>query len=107
MKGTLLVQVLLSNGLYKVEHKSMVATVNTARKPFMLDELHYRMGHISPQATWKLVQDGTIARLNIDMFIQPGFCMACAQAKPTHKPVLQKLEGPQATKFGEKNHSDI
>jgi hypothetical protein len=33
--------------------------------------------------------------------------MACAQAKPTHKPVPQKWEGPQADKFGKKVHLDI
>jgi len=54
-KGTLLRQVPLFNGLYKVEHKSLAAAVNVARKPLTLDELHHRMGHISPQSAWKLI----------------------------------------------------
>jgi GAG-pre-integrase domain len=93
-RGTLLGQVPLSNGLYKVEHGSMVAAANVARKSLTLDELHHRMGHISPQATWKLVQDGIVTGLDLDMASQPGFCTACAQAKPTCKPVPQEWEGP-------------
>ncbi|KAF8512106.1 hypothetical protein JB92DRAFT_2724128 [Gautieria morchelliformis] len=72
-----------------------------------MDELHRQMGHISPQATRKLVQDGTITGLEVDMASQPGFCTACAQAKPMQKPVPQKREGPRAIKFGEKVHSDV
>jgi Pol polyprotein, beta-barrel domain len=50
MKGTLLRQVPLSNGLYKLEHKTTVAVANAVCTPLMLDELHRHMGHISPQA---------------------------------------------------------
>jgi Reverse transcriptase (RNA-dependent DNA polymerase) len=53
------------------------------------------------------VRDGTITGLEVDMASQPGFCTACAKAKPTRKPVPQKREGPRATKFGEKVHSDV
>jgi Pol polyprotein, beta-barrel domain len=93
-KGTLLRQIPLSNGLYKVEHGSMAAVANVARKSLTLDELHRRIGHISPQAARKLVWDGIITGLDLDMASQPGFCMACAQEKPTRKPVPQKWEGP-------------
>ena len=107
MKGTLLGQVPLSNGLYKVEHASMAATANTARKVLTLDELHRRMGHISPQAARKLIQDGTVTGLELDTSSEPSFCTACAQAKPTRKPVPQKREGPRAAKLGDKVHSDV
>src|SRR3979490_1212196 len=58
MKGMVIGQVPLSNGLYKVEHRSTAAVVNVARKPLTMDELHHQMGHISPQAARKLVQAG-------------------------------------------------
>ena len=49
-KGMTLGQIPVSNGLYKVEHKHTAATANVTRKSLTLDELHHRMGHISPQA---------------------------------------------------------
>jgi Pol polyprotein, beta-barrel domain/Integrase core domain/GAG-pre-integrase domain len=106
-RGTLLGLIPLSNGLYKVEHMSMAAAANVARKSLTLDELHRRMGHISPQAAQKLVQDGIMTGLDLDMASQPGLCTTCAHAKLTHKPVPQKWEGPRATSFGEKIHSDV
>jgi len=93
MNGMLLGQVPLLTGLYKVEHTSTAAVVSIARKPLTLDELHRKMGHISPQITQKLVQDGTIMGLEVDLLSQPSFCTACAQAKPTRKPIPQKRRG--------------
>jgi GAG-pre-integrase domain len=106
-QGTLLGQVLLSNGLYKVEHESTAAATSTARKILTLDELHRRMGHISPQVTRKLVRDGVITGLELYAASQLGFCTACTQAKPTRKPVPQMREGQRAAKFGKKVHSDV
>ena len=71
----------------------MAAAANIARKPLALDELHHMMGHISSQTAQKLVQDSTIMGLEVDLLSQPSLCMACAQAKPTCKPILQKREG--------------
>jgi Pol polyprotein, beta-barrel domain/GAG-pre-integrase domain len=93
-RGTMLGQVPLSDGLYKVEHKDTAAAANTACKRLTLDKLHRRMGHISPQVARNLVRDGTITGLEVDMTSQPGFCTACVQAKLTRKPVPQKREGP-------------
>ena len=107
MRGTLLGQIPLLNGLYKVEHKDTAATANVVQKVLTLDELHHRMGHISPQIARKLIRDGVITGLEVDMLSQPSFCMACAQARPTCKPVPQKREGPRAMKFGEKVHFDV
>ena len=106
-RGALLGQIPLSNGLYKVEHKSVAAPANTIRKMLTIDELHQRMGHISPLIAWKLVRDGTITGLDLDASSQLNFCKACAQAKPMRKPVPQTWDGPRASTFGEKVHSDV
>ena len=55
MRGTLLGQVPLSNGLYKVEHKDTAAAANVVQKVLTLDELHRRMGHIFLQIARKLI----------------------------------------------------
>jgi hypothetical protein len=105
-KGTLLGQVPLSNGLYKVEHKNTAAAANAARKPLTLEELHCRMAHF-PASRQEAGpgRHGHGARCGP---IKPTrLCTACVQAKPTRKPVPQKTEGPRATKFGEKIHLDV
>ena len=104
---TLIGQIPLLNGLYKVECKPTAPTMNVAWRLLTLDELHCHIGHISPQTAWKLVWDGTIMGLDVDMSSQSSFCMACAQAKPMCKSVPQKWEGPQVTKVSEKVHSDV
>jgi Pol polyprotein, beta-barrel domain/GAG-pre-integrase domain len=106
-RGAILGQIPLSDGLYKVEHKPTAVVANVARKTLTIDELHRHMGHISPEVARKLVQEGTVTGLDVDMSSQPGFCTACAQAKPTRKSVPQKREGPRAMRIGEKVHSDV
>ena len=97
--GMLLGKITLSNGLYKVESKCIVPTANVTQKVLIPDELHCCMGHISLQVTHRLIHDGTITGLDVDMSSQPDFCMACTQAKSMQKPVPQKQEGPCAMKI--------
>jgi len=65
------------------------------------------MGHISPITAKKLVKDGHVTGLSLDMSSEASFCEACAKAKPTRKPVPKECGGPRATTHGEKVHLDI
>jgi hypothetical protein len=67
---------------------------------------HSTNWHISPAAAKKLVKDGAITGLTLDMSSESIFCVSCAKAKPTHKPVLKEKAGPCTTSFGEKVHLD-
>src|SRR6266481_4901695 len=103
--GTVVGQIPLSDGLYKVTHNPMhVETANATRKLVTIDELHRQMGHISPQAAKKIVKDGAVTGIDLDMDSKPSFCDACAKAKPTRQPVPKERNSPLATNVGEKIH---
>jgi len=87
--------------------QSPVETANTTRKSLTVDELHHQMGHIAPEAARKLVRDGAITGIELDMNSKPTFCDACAKAKPTQKPILKERSGPLTANIGEKVHSDV
>src|SRR5882724_12790993 len=82
-------------------------TVNVAHKALSLDQLHWKMGHISPCAAKELVKNGTVTGLNLDMSSEASFCNACAKAKPTCKPVPKECTSPHATNVGDKIYSNV
>jgi len=82
-------------------------TVNVAHKTLSLDQLHQKMGHISPHAAKKLVKNGTVTGLNLDMSSKASFCNACAKAKPTCKPVPNEHTSLHVTNVSDKVHSDM
>jgi len=65
------------------------------------------MGHISPNAAKTLVKDRQVTGLTLDMTSEASFCEACAEAKPTCKPVPKEHRGPHVTNIGKKVHSDV
>ena len=54
-----------------IKHEATAALANTVHRALTLDELHRRMGHISPQIARKLVRDGTVEGLIVDPSSQP------------------------------------
>jgi len=106
--GLVLGQVPLTKGLYKYVYTPKTSeTTNLVQKTLSLDDLHQCMGHISPAAAKKLVKDGHVIRLSLDMSSEASFCEACAKAKLTHKPVPKEHRGPCVTPHGEKVHLDV
>jgi alpha-galactosidase/6-phospho-beta-glucosidase family protein len=106
-KGTTVGRIPLKQGLYKVEHKLPTESANAVRKIPSIDELHRRMGHISPQAIKNLLVKGIITRIEVDKQSVPTFCTSCAKGKMTRKPIPKERIGPQATRLGDKVHSDV
>jgi hypothetical protein len=95
-----------SRGLYKVMHEGESA--NSAVEGITLDQLHRRMGHISPAIAKKLVSQGFVT--GVKLVSAPDaefFCKSCVYAKATRKPVPKTREGERAKKFGEEVHSDL
>jgi hypothetical protein len=80
-----------------------------ALETITLDQLHKRMGHISPKVARHMVMKGfaTGVRLENDG-PQDIFCESCIYAKATRKPVpKERQEGSRAKVFGEVVHSDL
>ena len=97
----------LKDGLYKVEHKALTKTANIAHKVWSIDELHCRMGHISPRAITNLVTKGIIVGVQLDLKSTPTFCISCATGKMTCKPIPKERTGLRTTKIGSKVHTDV
>src|SRR5882724_4071365 len=80
--GLVLGQVPLTKGLYKYVYTPKTSeTTNLMQKTLSLDDLHRRMGHISPAAAKKLVKDGHVVGLSLDMSSKASFCKAFTKAK--------------------------
>ena len=70
--GKVLGQVPLTGGLYQHQYMFQAHEIaNVAHKALSLDQLHWKMGHISPHATKELVNNGTVTGLNLD--VKNGF----------------------------------
>jgi hypothetical protein len=50
-------------------------------------ELHRRMGHIAPASARKLVTDGLVTRIALDLNSWEEHCEACIYARTTWEPV--------------------
>jgi hypothetical protein len=93
-------------GLYRVEHE--YDSVN-AIDEISLDQLHRRLGHISPDTARRLVSNKLVSGLRLEETHagDPFFCESCVYAKATRKAVPKQREGERATEFGAEVHSDL
>ena len=96
-------------GLYKVEHELGIEEVNAVDETLTLEQLHCRMGHISPVITKKLVKNNFImgVRLESTSSSDPFFCESCVYAKATWKSIPKVREGEQVDVFVGEVHSDL
>ena len=94
-------------GLYRVEHSPETADVVTDQ--LTLEQFHRRMGHISSVSARKLVSQGLVTGVFLDLTepVKPFFCESCVYAKSSRKPILKVREGERATVFGGEVHSDL
>jgi transposase InsO family protein len=90
--------------LYKVVHASESAN---AVESMSLMELHHRLGHIAPSSARKLVQNGTIVRIELDPDSQKADCDAYIYARATRLPVPKVRISPPAQHFGDEIHTDV
>src|ERR1700678_1194625 len=96
-------------GLYKVEHELNIEEVNAVEETLTLEQLHRRMGHISPVIAKKLVENNFVmgVRLESTSSGDPFFCESCVYAKATRKIIPKAREGERAKVFAEEVHSDL
>ena len=94
-------------GLYRVEHYP--ETVNIASEELTLDQFHRRMGHISTETARKLVSQGLVTGVSLELTdsFNPIFCELCVYAKSSRKPIQKVRGGEHAAVFGGEVHSDL
>jgi hypothetical protein len=96
-------------GLYKVEHELNIEQANAVDETLTVEQLHRRMGHISPVIAKKLVENNFVTgvRLESTSSGDPFFCESCVYAKATRKVIPKAREGDRATVFAGEVHSDL
>ena len=96
-------------GLYKVEHELNIEEVNAVEETLTLEQLHRRMGHISPVIAKKLVENSFVTGVRLESASSgdPFFCESCVYAKATRKTIPKAREGERANVFAGEVHSDL
>jgi hypothetical protein len=96
-----------TNGLYCVDHNEVISAAGTSTTKLNLDELHWWMGHIAPEATRKLVKDGLVSGIELKGKGDAGLCDSCEYAKSTRKRIRKERIEPRAQNFGDEIHSNV
>jgi GAG-pre-integrase domain len=94
-KSDVIGQIPLVHGLYHVTEplKPLVSAVaNTAAKKMSISKLHRKMGHVNYDDLCKMVQDGMVMGIKLNLDLKPEFCEACIKAKATCKLFPKKSE---------------
>ena len=96
-------------GLYKVEHELDIEQANAVHESLTLQQLHRRLGHISPIIAKKLIKDKLVTGVRLAMVLSgdPFFCESCVYAKATQKIIPKEAEGNRAKVFAEEVHSNL
>jgi hypothetical protein len=99
--NVLLADIPVTNGLYKVEHSDHAAI---AAKTVTIEELHSRLGHISPEAAKAMVEKGLVIGIHLDEPKAPGMFDSCEFAKGSRKAIVCKQK---TDRFGDEIHPDV
>ena len=71
-----------------------------------MDELHQKMGQISPAVIKQLIKQKIVLGLKLDVKSEASFCPTCAKVKPTCKPIQERVKYVFQA-LGDKIHSDM
>jgi hypothetical protein len=98
----------LVRGLYRVGgfNSSPTPVANSASKLMSISELHRKMGHINHDDLRKMVKEGMVEGIELDINLRPEFCEVCVKAKADRKPFPKKSETVY-TAYGEKVVADL
>jgi hypothetical protein len=95
------------NGLYHVDHESYEIAASATMDTVTIEDLHKRLGHISPEVAKKMVEDNLVVGVKLNKSSNIQSCYSCEYAKAHRKPIWKEQELPCASKLGEEVHSDV
>lgn len=101
-----------SRGLYRINSTStipnLVHIASVASKVMSISELHRKMGHVNHDDLRKMVADGMVEGIELNIDSEPEFCSSCIQAKATRKPFPKQSEHNHSYQaYGEKIVTDL
>ena len=96
------------HGLYHVneEFSVHIATYRGVRV-HTLDELHWKMGHISHVIIKLLIEQKIVLGLELDTKFKPTFCASCMKPRPTRKLIPKEKVDYISHALGDKIHLDV
>lgn len=98
-------------GLYRVTDTPSIMTntqtVNTASQTITINQLHCIMGHINHDDLRKMVKEGIVEGIDLDMDSKPEFCDVCVRAKATRKPFPKASVSDRIKAYGDKVSADV
>jgi hypothetical protein len=102
----------LSNGLYRTSIAPKNAPASTeiavaASKKVSISELHRQMGHVNHEDLRRMVKEGTVTGIDLDMDSKPEPCHQCIEAKATALPFPKMSTSNRAKKYGDKIVADL
>jgi hypothetical protein len=72
-----------------------------------VNDLHARMGHISPALAKQIIKQGTVRGIELNDSPLLNFCDACIKGKFTHEPIPRQHTSKCAISQGAKVHTDV
>ena len=102
-------QIREKGGLYRVFTINSEVAANSveADETLSIDELHRRLGHVSPERVRLLVERGLVEGVSIEADSGPTTCESCEWAKDTRKRVAKVRDGERCAAVGDEIHSDL
>ena len=100
----------ITKGLYRfgdTKVKFPTPTANVATNQISITDLHRRMGHINHDDLKKMVKEGLVKGIDLDLTSTPDFCKTCIEAKATRKPFPKKSTTEKFDAYGDKVMADV
>src|SRR6266540_1960002 len=97
-------------GLYRFGNpktKVPTPTANVASNQISITVLHRRMGHINHDDLKKMVKEGLVKGIDLNLNSTLDFCKMCVEAKATRKPFPKKSTTENVKTYGDKVMADI
>ena len=99
------------NGLYRVliapQGAPRVDNALAASGKISISDLHRRMGHVNHEDLRRMVKEGTVTGIDLDMNSKPEPCSQCIEAKATCLPFPKMSTSNRAKKYGDKIVADL
>ena len=93
--------------LYKTAHQQTEHAGAAAEMAISLEEMHRRMGHVSPRSIKRMMAKKAFTGPSIDDSTDLKVCKSCEYGKATRNPISNVQQSHRATKFGKEIHSDL
>ncbi|KAJ3474391.1 hypothetical protein NLI96_g12482 [Meripilus lineatus] len=99
-------QALERNGLYLIPG-TPVETACVAVQEVSIDEAHRLLGHITHSVASRLIKEGLVTGIKLDLTSTPSFCTGCTQGKQTRESFPKERSSERAKAYGDLIHTDV